>query len=258
MVCSLLLVRAQSSLNMVQSCGVKPPFNVSAVTLECKHGSKNLHIRRSQGDNPDDQDLMFKGQTSLIPQGNRTFTVTLTNVTKQDEGNYSCCLPEYGICSNVIPMKIPQMNKEDEGNYNNSPHEQKLVKASTVTPTEILQTNNETDNQTGSALSSGDITAIVLGGVLLGVVVVGGILAFRYCRRNRNRTDLQPDSSSIALRIMEEGESSQPALDGGGADPEQVSRPFIDDHLNQSHDGDVPDHYSEGGAEAAAGKRNDL
>ncbi|XP_078791992.1 uncharacterized protein LOC105358671 isoform X2 [Oryzias latipes] len=227
MVCSLLLVRAQSSLNMVQSCGVKPPFNVSAVTLECKHGSKNLHIRRSQGDNPDDQDLMFKGQTSLIPQGNRTFTVTLTNVTKQDEGNYSCCLPEYGICSNVIPMKI-------------------------------LQTNNETDNQTGSALSSGDITAIVLGGVLLGVVVVGGILAFRYCRRNRNRTDLQPDSSSIALRIMEEGESSQPALDGGGADPEQVSRPFIDDHLNQSHDGDVPDHYSEGGAEAAAGKRNDL
>uniref|UniRef100_A0A3P9LHN3 Immunoglobulin V-set domain-containing protein n=1 Tax=Oryzias latipes TaxID=8090 RepID=A0A3P9LHN3_ORYLA len=75
-------------LNMVQSCGVKPPFDLTAVTLECKHGSKNLHIRRSQGDNPDDQDPMFKGRTSLIPQGNRTFTVTLTNVTKQDEGNY--------------------------------------------------------------------------------------------------------------------------------------------------------------------------
>ncbi|XP_078792004.1 myelin-oligodendrocyte glycoprotein-like isoform X2 [Oryzias latipes] len=153
MVCSPSTVQAHPGQNMTVLCRVEPSFNVSAVTLECKHGSKNLHIRRSHGDNPDDQDLMFKGRTSLIPQGNGTFTVTLTNVTKQDEGNYSCSLPEHGICSNVIPMKI-------------------------------LQTNNETDNHPGSALSSGEITAIgVLGGVLLLGVV--GILAFRYCRRNR-------------------------------------------------------------------------
>ncbi|XP_078792148.1 uncharacterized protein LOC111946340 [Oryzias latipes] len=219
----------QLGRDVVLSCRGEPQSDLTAETLEWKCGTAFVHVYRSGGDNFDDQDLRFKNRTILNHQNLKdgNVSLTLTKVTKEDEGNYTFCLLK-----------------------------QKPLKCSNVTLTVVPQMNNETHNQTGSAQSSDVIAAIgVLGGVLL--LGVGGILGFRYCRRNRDRTDPQPDSASIALRIMEEGESSQPPLDEGGADPEQFSSPFIDDHLNQSHDGDVPDHYSEGGAEAAAaGNRN--
>ncbi|XP_023821763.1 myelin-oligodendrocyte glycoprotein [Oryzias latipes] len=161
LVCSPSTVQAHLGQDAVLSCQVEPPFDLTAETLEWKHGTEDVHVFRSLGDDPDNQDPRFKGRTILNRQNLKdgNVSLTLTNFTKKDEGNYSLCLRTQTpfMCSNVTLTKIPQMD-------------------------------NETHNHPGSAVSFGVIPAIavgVLGGVLgvLGVAVVVRILAFRYLRR---------------------------------------------------------------------------
>uniref|UniRef100_A0A3P9LIA6 Ig-like domain-containing protein n=1 Tax=Oryzias latipes TaxID=8090 RepID=A0A3P9LIA6_ORYLA len=103
LVCSPSAVQAHLGQNVVLSCRVEPPINLTAETLEWKHGPAVVHVYRSGGDNNDDQDLRFKNRTILNHQNLKdgNVSLTLTNVTKEDEGNYTFCLPKQVMCSNV-------------------------------------------------------------------------------------------------------------------------------------------------------------
>uniref|UniRef100_A0A3B3I390 Ig-like domain-containing protein n=1 Tax=Oryzias latipes TaxID=8090 RepID=A0A3B3I390_ORYLA len=93
----------------VLSCQVEPPFDLTAETLEWKHGTEDVHVFRSLGDDPDNQDPRFKGRTILNRQNLKdgNVSLTLTNFTKKDEGNYSLCLRTQTpfMCSNVTLTK---------------------------------------------------------------------------------------------------------------------------------------------------------
>ncbi|RVE60790.1 hypothetical protein OJAV_G00184730 [Oryzias javanicus] len=100
-----------------------------------------LHRRSKQ--NRDSQDQQFRGRTVLIHQNLKDGNVSLRliNVTKEDEGNYSCWFPNSEVKS-TISLEV------------------------------VSQNNTETHKDPGSGLSSGVITLITL--IVLGV---GGLIA---------------------------------------------------------------------------------
>uniref|UniRef100_A0A3P9LI95 Ig-like domain-containing protein n=1 Tax=Oryzias latipes TaxID=8090 RepID=A0A3P9LI95_ORYLA len=103
LVCSPSTVQAHLGQDVVLSCRVEPPSDLTLEALEWKHGPDVVHLYRSGGDNSDDQDPRFKGRTSLLYQNLKdgNVSLTLTNVTMKDEGNYTFCLPQQVMCSNV-------------------------------------------------------------------------------------------------------------------------------------------------------------
>uniref|UniRef100_A0A3B3HBC2 Ig-like domain-containing protein n=1 Tax=Oryzias latipes TaxID=8090 RepID=A0A3B3HBC2_ORYLA len=93
-VCSPSTVQAHLGQDAVLSCRVETPSDLRAETLEWKHGPDVVHVYRSGGDNYDDQDLRFKNRTILNHQNLKdgNVSLTLTNVTKEEEGNYTFSL----------------------------------------------------------------------------------------------------------------------------------------------------------------------
>ncbi|XP_078791998.1 myelin-oligodendrocyte glycoprotein-like isoform X1 [Oryzias latipes] len=145
-VCSPSTVQAHLGQDAVLSCRVETPSDLRAETLEWKHGPDVVHVYRSGGDNYDDQDLRFKNRTILNHQNLKdgNVSLTLTNVTKEEEGNYTFCLRNHDISSNV-------------------------------TLTVVLQTNSDTRDLPGSGLSSDVINAVAvcIVSIGIGVAVVG-------------------------------------------------------------------------------------
>ncbi|XP_024144220.1 myelin-oligodendrocyte glycoprotein isoform X2 [Oryzias melastigma] len=192
--CPPMPVQTEPGQNVVLSCRVEPQINLTGQTVEWTRGTDVVvHRYRSQGDDKTDQHQRFNNRTVLIHQNleDGNVSLRLNNVTKEDEGIYRICLPNYVRCSNITLIVVPQRDKK-------------------------------TNNRPGSALSPGVIAAIVLG--VLGVVGVFGVLAVLFCRRTRS--DLQTDSASIALRNMRRTGPSQPS-DEGGANPGQVATPLM-------------------------------
>uniref|UniRef100_A0A3B3H7R4 Ig-like domain-containing protein n=1 Tax=Oryzias latipes TaxID=8090 RepID=A0A3B3H7R4_ORYLA len=95
-VCSPSTVQAHLGQNVVLSCRVEPPSDLRAEALEWKHGPDVVHVYRSRKDDPDNQVQRFKGRTFLHHQNLKdgNVSLTLTKVTKEDEGNYTFCLPK--------------------------------------------------------------------------------------------------------------------------------------------------------------------
>uniref|UniRef100_A0A3B3IJS4 Ig-like domain-containing protein n=1 Tax=Oryzias latipes TaxID=8090 RepID=A0A3B3IJS4_ORYLA len=89
--------------DVVLSCRVEPPSDLTNETLEWTNGTDVVHVYRSRKDDPDPQVQRFFNRTSLITEylKDGIASLTLTNFTNQDEGNYSFCLPELLSCSDV-------------------------------------------------------------------------------------------------------------------------------------------------------------
>lgn len=102
-VCSPSTVQAHLGQDVILSCRVEPPSDLTAEALEWKHGPDVVHVYRSRKDDPDNQVQRFKGRTFLNHQNLKdgNVSLTLTKVTKEDEGNYTFCLPKQVMCSNV-------------------------------------------------------------------------------------------------------------------------------------------------------------
>ncbi|XP_047454270.1 myelin-oligodendrocyte glycoprotein-like [Mugil cephalus] len=79
--------------DVILPCHLKPPHDVTSLTVEWKHYEKNtVHFYRSLDDSVVSQHEQFKGRTSLFRDemihGN--ISLKLTNVTTNDAGDYTC------------------------------------------------------------------------------------------------------------------------------------------------------------------------
>ncbi|XP_029028614.1 myelin-oligodendrocyte glycoprotein-like isoform X2 [Betta splendens] len=88
-------VRAVVGGDVILPCHMKPPFDVTTLTVEWKtRNGAVVHKFTNGGDNTDIQNDQFKGRTSLfhdeMHKGN--ISLKLTNVTLTDAGNYTCSL----------------------------------------------------------------------------------------------------------------------------------------------------------------------
>ncbi|XP_023202844.1 myelin-oligodendrocyte glycoprotein-like isoform X2 [Xiphophorus maculatus] len=99
-------IKAQVGSNVVLPCWVKPPVNVREALVEWKfNSSKTVHLFRSEGDDRESQDKSYKDRTylnhAMLELGN--VSLKLSNVTKNDEGIYSC-----------IVRRLPGHNKPEK------------------------------------------------------------------------------------------------------------------------------------------------
>ncbi|KAF6720733.1 Myelin-oligodendrocyte glycoprotein [Oryzias melastigma] len=104
LVCSPPTVQREPGQDVVLSCAVEPPFDLTAQTVEWSRDTDVIvHVYRSRADNQFLQNQKFRGRTVLIHQNLKDGKVSLRliNITKEDEGNYSCCLPNHEVQSSV-------------------------------------------------------------------------------------------------------------------------------------------------------------
>uniref|UniRef100_A0A3P9ICL1 Ig-like domain-containing protein n=1 Tax=Oryzias latipes TaxID=8090 RepID=A0A3P9ICL1_ORYLA len=94
MVCSPSTVQAHLGRDVVLSCPVEPPYDLTNETLEWTNGTNVVHVYRSRKDDPDNQDLRFKGRTILNHQNLKDgiVSLTLTNVLMSLIQAFSCSI----------------------------------------------------------------------------------------------------------------------------------------------------------------------
>uniref|UniRef100_A0A3B5LSP2 B30.2/SPRY domain-containing protein n=1 Tax=Xiphophorus couchianus TaxID=32473 RepID=A0A3B5LSP2_9TELE len=84
---------SQVGSDVILPCLVKPPVNVRDAAVEWMFdSSKTVHLFRNEADDRESQDDRYKGRTylnhTMLELGN--ISLKLSNVTKNDEGIYSC------------------------------------------------------------------------------------------------------------------------------------------------------------------------
>ncbi|MEQ2222906.1 hypothetical protein ILYODFUR_031308, partial [Ilyodon furcidens] len=96
--------------NVILPCHLEPPFDVRDLTVEWtfQDGTTKVlvHLYRNRVDDPAAQDPKYKGRTSLFhdEMTNGNVSLKLTNLTKEDEGNYFCSVRK--VCPQVRMGKI--------------------------------------------------------------------------------------------------------------------------------------------------------
>ncbi|XP_016522470.1 V-set domain containing T-cell activation inhibitor 1-like, partial [Poecilia formosa] len=78
--------------NVTLPCHLVPPFNVSNLTIEWRFKSKNIYVYRSGAKDNETSDQNYTNRAFMFHDefeiGN--ISLTLTNVTKKDNGSYTC------------------------------------------------------------------------------------------------------------------------------------------------------------------------
>ncbi|MED6250114.1 hypothetical protein ATANTOWER_024950 [Ataeniobius toweri] len=87
--------------NVILPCHLEPPFNMGDLTVEWKFQDVLVHLYPNRVEYLDAKQQRYKGRTSLFyyEMTNSNISLKLTNVTKEDEGNYFCSVPN--LCSQV-------------------------------------------------------------------------------------------------------------------------------------------------------------
>uniref|UniRef100_A0A3B5Q7X2 Ig-like domain-containing protein n=1 Tax=Xiphophorus maculatus TaxID=8083 RepID=A0A3B5Q7X2_XIPMA len=138
-------IKAQVGSNVVLPCWVKPPVNVREALVEWKfNSSKTVHLFRSEGDDRESQDKSYKDRTylnhAMLELGN--VSLKLSNVTKNDEGIYSCIIIRHSkqISEKVIEKyksgwieKIYKVQYIGHSGHSSKPVREPAVNASNAT-----------------------------------------------------------------------------------------------------------------------------
>ncbi|XP_032437910.1 myelin-oligodendrocyte glycoprotein-like isoform X5 [Xiphophorus hellerii] len=142
-------IKAQVGSDVVLPCLVKPPVNASSATVEWMFdSSKTVHLFRNEADERDSQDDRYKDRTylnhAMLELGD--VSLKLSNVTKNDEGIYSCFV-----------HRLPDHNKPEERHV-----------------TLVVVDGKENENPEGH--SGGPETGVIVGVVVVVAAII--ILAF--------------------------------------------------------------------------------
>ncbi|XP_014829521.1 PREDICTED: sodium channel subunit beta-2-like [Poecilia mexicana] len=89
-------IHAKVGDDVILPCHVKPPFDVNNLTIEWRFKDKKIYLHRSQKRDNKTSDPEYKTRTSLFHKNltKGDISLILTDVTKEDEGNYICFVPK--------------------------------------------------------------------------------------------------------------------------------------------------------------------
>uniref|UniRef100_A0A3B5R1S3 Myelin-oligodendrocyte glycoprotein-like n=1 Tax=Xiphophorus maculatus TaxID=8083 RepID=A0A3B5R1S3_XIPMA len=148
-------IEAQVGSNVVLPCLVKPPVNLRDGTVEWMFdSSKTVHLFRNEGDDRESQDKSYKDRTylnhAMLELGD--ISLKLSNITKNDEGIYSC-----------LVQRLPDLSEERH-------------------VTLIVVDGKENENPEGH--SGGPEPGVIVGLVVAALIILAFII---YCAVRRHR-----------------------------------------------------------------------
>ncbi|XP_028462057.1 uncharacterized protein LOC114573985 [Perca flavescens] len=162
-------VRAVVGHDAILPCHLEPPFDVTTLLVMWKRDGAVVHVQRN---GHVAQEKNFRSRTSLfhdeMVKGN--ISLKLTNVTKRDEGNYTCNVPSHTLQTNVrsgnVTLIVELMKKSNKGNQMYDEPETE---------------NHQDGNSTGSTntLSGGAIAGIVIAVIVIAVTalaIIAGVI----------------------------------------------------------------------------------
>ncbi|XP_027894878.1 myelin-oligodendrocyte glycoprotein-like isoform X2 [Xiphophorus couchianus] len=148
-------IKAQVGSDVILPCLVKPPVNVRDAAVEWMFdSSKTVHLFRNEADDRESQDDRYKGRTylnhTMLELGN--ISLKLSNVTKNDEGIYSCFV-----------HRLPDLSEEKH-----------------VTLIVVDGKENENPDKHSGGPEPG-----VIGGVVVGALIILAFITYCVVRRHR-------------------------------------------------------------------------
>ncbi|XP_038588280.1 butyrophilin-like protein 2 isoform X2 [Micropterus salmoides] len=180
--------------DVILPCHLEPPFDMTTLTVEWKYHEGIVHLYRHRTDYLADQEKNFKGRTSLfrdeMSRGN--ISLKLTNVTEQDEGNYTCFVPKLGsqLREGYVMLIVEKKPERDEGSL-----------------------TNDSSTDTGTAGISNITVAAVVFVATVVVVVVVSVLLKKKKKTERNEGSLTDgdaaDSSSSPTEDVRQGKKER-------------------------------------------------
>ncbi|XP_078137919.1 butyrophilin-like protein 2 [Centroberyx gerrardi] len=120
--------------DVILPCHLKPPSDVTNLTVEWKVNGSVVHVYRHGGDSHDIQDKRFENRTSLLPEemtkGN--ISLKLSSVQLSDTGHYKCFVPHWrdkkGLVDLTVVLKVTEHKSnrtEDRDHENKEPDVEK-------------------------------------------------------------------------------------------------------------------------------------
>uniref|UniRef100_A0A096MIE8 Ig-like domain-containing protein n=1 Tax=Poecilia formosa TaxID=48698 RepID=A0A096MIE8_POEFO len=107
-------IHAKVGDDVTLPCHVKPPFDVNSLTIEWRFKDKKIYVHRSGAKDDETTDPNYKGRISLFydefEKGN--ISLKLTEVTKEDEGNYTCFVPKLQsqVNKGYVTLKVGELS----------------------------------------------------------------------------------------------------------------------------------------------------
>ncbi|KAL7375901.1 hypothetical protein ABVT39_026237 [Epinephelus coioides] len=187
------MVRGQSNVTVPQEpvkvvvgedailgCHLVPPLNATTLGVRWiqevvwKRSEAIVHVYRANGDSLDNQDENFRGRTSLfrdeMARGN--ISLKLTNVTKRDEGTYTCHVPSSNIQVKRGNVTLIVAERREDTNQENQ------------TNNSVFPTKPEPELEPeGLGLCAKIGIGCGVGAVLL--LLIGGFAIYRWYKRRR-------------------------------------------------------------------------
>uniref|UniRef100_A0A096MID7 Ig-like domain-containing protein n=1 Tax=Poecilia formosa TaxID=48698 RepID=A0A096MID7_POEFO len=99
--------------NVTLPCHLVPPFNVSNLTIEWRFKSKNIYVYRSGAKDNETSDQNYTNRAFMFHDefeiGN--ISLTLTNVTKKDNGSYTCRVLNNQVKKGNVTLIVGELYK---------------------------------------------------------------------------------------------------------------------------------------------------
>uniref|UniRef100_A0A3P9MYE4 Ig-like domain-containing protein n=1 Tax=Poecilia reticulata TaxID=8081 RepID=A0A3P9MYE4_POERE len=82
--------------DVILPCHVEPPFDVNDLTIEWRFKGKKIYVHRSQKRDDTTSDPEYKNRTFMVHKNltHGDISLSLTNLVKEDDGNYTCLVPK--------------------------------------------------------------------------------------------------------------------------------------------------------------------
>uniref|UniRef100_A0A3B3VT03 Ig-like domain-containing protein n=1 Tax=Poecilia latipinna TaxID=48699 RepID=A0A3B3VT03_9TELE len=89
-------IHAKVGDDVILPCRLMPPYDVNHLIIEWRFKDRIIHVHRGGSKDDETSDPEYKGRTSLFHDEfeKGDISLKLTNVTKEDEGNYICFVPK--------------------------------------------------------------------------------------------------------------------------------------------------------------------
>ncbi|XP_043954794.1 uncharacterized protein LOC122821030 [Gambusia affinis] len=136
------LIHAKVGDDVILPCHLEPPFDVNRLTIEWRFKDQIILVYHRGAEDDETSDPKYQDRTFMFhdefKKGN--ISLKLIKVTKEDEGNYTCFVPnlQSKVRKGNVTLKLDKNGAQDNLNVPGEPHRRVIVVGVVVVVFETL------------------------------------------------------------------------------------------------------------------------